>query len=171
MEITDEIEQKDILSESKQEDIFYTLLNGKTLKETIETSRGKFVVKFPKQKDLMLIDRRVAFMRGGVAAANFDEIANFTLQKIAFLDVVIESGEKWFNNLKEKNENFTWGDMPDTDFVDEVYVKAWAFRSKVQSELRGHEKKADTKLSDTEDVSDSVDNGLFSGVAASSKRT
>ena len=39
---------------------------------------------------------------------NFDEAANFALQKIAYLDVVIESGEAWFNNLK-KNKNFTWG--------------------------------------------------------------
>lgn len=171
MEITDEIEQKDILSESKQEDIFYTLLNGKTLKETIETSRGKFVVKFPKQKDLMLIDRRIAAMRGGIPATAFDDVANFTMQKVAYLDVVIESGETWFNNLREKNKSFTWGDMPDVDFIDEVYVKAWAFRLKVQGNFKRNEKEADNGTSDAEGVSDSMDNGVFSGVAASTKRT
>ena len=46
MEITDEIEQKDILSESKQEDIFYTLLNGKTLKELYHESKVDFVNDF-----------------------------------------------------------------------------------------------------------------------------
>lgn len=169
MEITEEIKQADVFDDEKQEDIFYALLNGKTVKETIETSRGKFVVKFPKQKDLMLIDRRVAFMRGGVAAANFDEIANFTLQKIAFLDVVIESGEKWFNNLKEKNENFTWGDMPDTDFIDEVYVKAWSFRLKVQSNFRGNEEKTNKGTVVEENIQETVDDGLFSGVAGKVK--
>ena len=44
MEITEEIKQAETFDDEKQEDIFYSLLNGKTVKETIETSRGKFVV-------------------------------------------------------------------------------------------------------------------------------
>lgn len=171
MEIAEEIEQADILGEEKQEDIFFTLLNGKTIKDTIKTSRGDFVVKFPKQKDLMAIDRRIAIMRGGIPAANFDDMANFTLQKIAYLDVVIESGEKWFNNLKERNNNFSWGDMPDTNFVDEVYVKAWAFRSKVQENFGRNEEKTNKGTSVGEDVSSSMGNGVFSGVAATTKRS
>lgn len=100
MEITEEIKQADVFDDEKQEDIFYALLNGKTVKETIETSRGKFVVKFPKQKDLMFIDRKIAAMRGGLPASSFDDMANFAMQKVAYLDVVIESGENWFNNIK-----------------------------------------------------------------------
>lgn len=168
MEITEEIKNQDVFDDKRQEDIFYALLNGKTVKETIETSRGKFVVKFPKQKDLLAIDRRVAIMRGGIPAANFDENANFNLQKVAFLDVVVESGENWFNKLKENN-NFSWGDMPDVDFIDEVYIKAWTFRSEVQDKFKRNEGKTDSGTVVSEDVQDSVGDGLFSGVAASTK--
>lgn len=169
MELTDEIEQQEVFDEAKQEDIFYSLLNGKTVKETIETSRGKFVVKFPKQKDLLAIDRLVAVMRAGIPAVNFDDTATFELKKIAFLDVVIESGESWFNNLK-KNKNFTWGDMPDVDFVNEVYVKAWSFRTEVQNQFKRNEGKADSGTTDRTDIPSSLDNGLFSDVASSVKR-
>lgn len=169
MEITEEIKEE-VFDEKKQGDIFYTLLSGKTVKETIETSRGKFVVRFPKQKDMILIDRRIAAMRGGLPASSFDDIANFTLQKVAYLDVVVESGDEWFNNLKKENRNFSWGDMPDTDFVDEVYVKAWSFRQKVQGDFKRDEEEADREDSDAKDVPENVGNGLFSGVAASSKR-
>lgn len=171
MEITEEIKQAEVFDDEKQEDIFYALLNGKTVKETIETSRGKFVVKFPKQKDLIAIDRRVAVMRGGVPAANFDDNANFNLQKVAFLDVVVESGEEWFNNLKKKNENFSWGDMPDIDFINEVYIKAWSFRTKVQSNFRHDEGETDNGTPDEEGISDSVGDGVFSGVAGKVKRS
>lgn len=169
MEITDEKKTEEILSEEKQEDLFYTLLRGKTVKETIETSRGNFVVKFPKQKDLIAIDRRVALMRGGVPASNFDDNANFDLQKVAYLDVVVESGDDWFNKLKSK-EGFTWGDMPDVDFINEVYIKAWSFRLKVQGEFGHNEDKTDNGTVVAENVPDSVDDGLFSDVAASVKR-
>ena len=169
MEISDEIKQEEVFDEAKQEDIFYSLLNGKTVKETIETSRGKFVVKFPKQKDLLAVDRRVAYMRGGIPALNFDEAANFALQKIAYLDVVIESGEAWFNNLK-KNKNFTWGDMPDVNFIDEVYVKAWSFRNKVQALFTENEANTNRTAAEQADVSETVGDGLFSDVAASAQR-
>ena len=169
MEITDEIKQEEVFDEEKQEDIFYTLLNGKNVKETITTSRGKFVVRFPKQKDLLAIDRRVALMRGGIPAVNFDEAANFALQKVAYLDVVIESGDNWFNNLKQKR-NFSWGDMPDTSFIDEVYVKAWSFRNKVQALFAEDEGKSDKSTSEQEKFSEAVGNDLFSGIAASAKR-
>ena len=169
MELTDEIEQQEVFDEAKQEDIFYSLLNGKTVKETIETSRGKFVVKFPKQKDLFAVDRRVAYMRGGIPAMNFDEAANFALQKIAYLDVVVESGEAWFNNLK-KNKNFTWGDMPDVNFIDEVYVKAWSFRNQVQTLFTENEANTNRTAAEQADVSETVGDGLFSDVAASAQR-
>lgn len=170
MEITEEIKSKEeVFDDEKQEDIFYSLLNGKTVKETIETSRGKFVVLFPKQKDLMAIDRRIASMRSGIPAANFDVNANFNLQKVAYLDAVIESGESWFNNIREKNKSFSWGDMPDTDFVDEVYVKALSFRIEVQKKFKTHERKADNGTSVEKGISETVDDGLFSGVTAQIK--
>lgn len=169
MEITDEIKNEEY-SQEKQNDIFYTLLSGKTYKETVETSRGEFVLKFPKQKDVMQIDRRVALMRGGIPAESFDAIANFNLQKVATLDVMVESGPKWFDNLKSKNPNFSWGDMPDGNFIDEVYSKAYTFRAEVQRKLIGDEEKTAETVSDGESVPADVDNGLFSGVTGKSER-
>ena len=169
MEITEEIKQEEVFDEEKQEDIFYTLLNGKSVRETITTSRGKFVVRFPKQRDLLAIDRRVALMRGGIPAVNFDEAANFALQKVAYLDVVVESGDNWFNNLKQK-KNFSWGDMPDTSFIDEVYVKAWSFRNKVQALFTENEGKSDKQSPEQKELPAAVGDDLFSGVAATSKR-
>ena len=171
MKLSDEIKRNDDeLSKDKQDDIFFTLLSGKTVSEEIETSRGMFTVKFPKEADMLYIDRRVSAMRAGIPAAWFDDNANFRMQKIAFLDVVIESGEDWFNRLKKKN-TFTWGDMPDADFIDEVYVKAWTFRNKVQASFRSHEGDAAGGASDGADVSAAVGDGVFSGVAASVERT
>lgn len=174
MELTSEIKKdnkdaEEMFDAKKQNDIFYQLLLGQTFKETIETSRGKFVVKFPKQKDILTIDRRVALMRGGVSAESFDAQGNFNLQKIAFLDVVVESGEPWFNNLKA-DRNFSWSEMPDVNFVDEVYLKAWTFRAKVQEKLRAHEGKAAEKVSDEKGVQSSVGNDVFSGVSTKNNR-
>lgn len=169
MEITEEIKQ-DVFDEQKQKDIFYTLLSGKTVKETIETSRGKFVVKYPKQKDMIQIDRRIAAMRGGLPAVSFDDVANFAMQKVAYLDVCVESGDDWFNNLKKDNPNFSWGDMPDTRFIDEVYVKAWSFRGEVQKNFERNEEKPSDGDTESKDIPEIVGNGLFSGVAASNKR-
>lgn len=108
MEYTKEIDQKDSVpgSEINEDDLFYKLLTGETVQETIHTSRGDFVVKYPKQKDVMYIDRRVAAMRGGLPAESFDAAANFNMQKIAFLDVVVVSGEKWFEKIKKIMAHF-----------------------------------------------------------------
>lgn len=167
MEFTKEISQDNPLQgvEMNEDDIFYKLLTGETVQETIHTSRGDFVVKYPKQKDVMYIDRRVAAMRGGLPAESFDAAANFNMQKIAFLDVVIVSGDKWFESVKKKNGSFSWAEVPDVNFIDEVYTKAWLFRTSVQEKFQRKDKSADTRPSDGSDVQPSVGNGLFDGVA------
>ena len=169
MKISDEIKHEDVLPKEKQDDIFFTLLSGKTLSEDITTSRGTFTVKFPKEADMLYIDRRVSAMRAGIPASCFDDNANFRMRKIAFLDVVVESGEDWFNRLKKKN-TFTWGDMPDVNFIDEVYVKAWSFRNKVQTLFTENAADTDRAVSEQKDVPEAVGDGLFSDVAASAQR-
>ncbi len=168
MEITEEIKKENILSDDEQKDLFYTLLSGKTIKETIETSRGSFVVKYPKQKDLLLIDRIVAEMRGGINASLFNAEETFNMRKVAFLNVVIESGEAWYNNLKNKNKAFSWEEMPDEDFVNEVFFKAYMFRLKIQKELKPNEGAGNKTISDGESVSSSMGNGIFEGIEKTS---
>jgi hypothetical protein len=173
MEITTEIKQEKVetFDDSKKGDLFFTLLNGNTVKETITTSRGAFVVKFPKQGDLITIARIAAFMRAGIPAGNFDSSGEYEIQKCATLDVIVDSGPAWFNKIK-KDPNFSWRNMPDAGFVDEVYAKALSFRAAVQEELRGI--KGDAVAGSAEEVSGSVPSdvggGLFSGVASAIKR-
>jgi len=176
MEITEEINQqeKEGISEADQKkgDLFFTLLNGKTMKESISTSRGDFIVKFPKQGDIINISRIAAFMRNGIPAGNFDASGDYEIQKCATLDVIVDSGPAWFNQAK-KNANFSWRNMPDAHFVDEVYAMALSFRQKVQNKLRGTEGNADSgyvkEISDG--VSEDVGGGLFSGVGGTVKRS
>ena len=59
--------------------------------------------------------------------------------------------------------------MPDIDFNNEVYIKAWSFRTKVQGNFKRDEGKTDNGITDAENVQDSVGDGLFSGVAAKVK--
>jgi len=172
-EFTDEIksDKEEPLSEGQKEDIFFTLLNGQTIKDTIQTSRGEFVVKFPKQNDMITIARGAAIMRTGIPAGNFDGTGEYEIQKIATLDVMVDSGPAWFNKLK-KDANFSWRNMPDANFVDEVYAKALSFRQEIQAELRGITPNRDR--GDTEKVSEgvppNVGGNLFSGIAGKIKR-
>lgn len=174
MELTDEInlEGKDKPSEEKKEDIFFSMLSGKTVKETASTSKGDFVFKFPKQKDLIAISRIAAFMRAGIPAANFDAGGEYEIQKCATLDVMVESGPAWFNQAKKKDPNFSWGNVPDAGFVDEVYAKALSFRQKVQNRLKGIEESPNGGT--TEEISggvpENVGDGVFSGVASKGPR-
>jgi len=176
MEICEEIktEAKEELSadDQKQGDLFFTLLNGQTMKEAVSTSRGEFVIKFPKQGDLISIARLAAFMRNGIPAGNFDASGDYEIQKIATLDVIVDSGPAWFNQAK-KDANFSWRNMPDARFVDEVYAKALIFREKVQNRLRGIEGNADSGASKEipDNVSKNVGDGLFQGVGGTVKRS
>jgi len=172
-EFTDEIksDKEEPLSEGQKGDIFFTLLNGQTVKDTVKTSRGEFVVKFPKQNDMITIARRAAIMRAGIPAGFFDGAGEYEIQKVATLDVVVDSGPAWFNKLK-KDPDFSWRNMPDANFVDEVYAMAISFRQTVQAELRGIAPNADGE--DTEEVSGgvppNVGGGLFSGITGKIKR-
>jgi hypothetical protein len=173
-EFTDEINSEKTetaMTEEKQGDMFFTMLSGKTVKETVSTSRGDFVVKFPKQNDMIAIARLAAFMRTGIPAGNFDASGDYEIQKCATLDVIVDNGPAWFNKAKKAPE-FSWRNMPDAYFVDEVYAKAMSFRQTVQAELRGVKGAADNGNAEetSESVPKNVGGGLFSGITGAVKR-
>jgi hypothetical protein len=172
-EITDEVktDEEEALPEEKKNDIFFALLNGKTVKDTVTTSRGDFVIKFPKQDDLLTIAKLSALMRSGIPAGNFDASGDYEIQKCATLDVTVVSGPAWFNKAK-KDPKFSWRNMPDAGFVDEVYAKALSFRQEIQAELRGIAGNADSGTPEkvSESVSSDVGGGLFSGIASAIKK-
>jgi hypothetical protein len=165
MQITDEIKIEEKDTPEATDDLFFQLLNGKTVNEKIETSRGEFTVKFPKQKDIERIGILVAQRRMGIAARSFDTDTENAIYKCVVLDVVIESGPRWYENAKAKNENFSWRDMPDTDFIDEVYLKAHSFRQEVQKKFKRPDKPTAGR-DEHEELQTPVDDGLFSDVAS-----
>ena len=175
MELTDDIDTGNDVTvnpaDEKMNKLFYAMLNGKTVSETIKTSRGEFTVKFPKQKDIISVGRIAAFMRGGLPASAFDAVSEYEIQKCATLDVMITGGPAWYENARKKNKNFSWRDAPDAHFVNEVYAKALEFRQGVQNRLTGNRETA-AENPDEENavgVPSDVGDGVFSGVAGSAK--
>jgi len=168
MKITDEIKPGDGELSENTDDLFFQLLNGQTVSEQIKTSRGEFTVKFPKQKDIERIGLVVASRRMGIPAQSFDTGTENEIYKCAVLDVIVEGGPAWYENAKNKNPSFSWRDMPDGDFVSEVYLLAHSFRQSVQERLKRPEKPA-AGGNEREVLQASVDDGVFEGVTGSSK--
>lgn len=168
MKIVDKIEAKDdVLTEKQENDLFYQLVRGKDITETVETKRGSFEVKFPKEKDIIKIGRLCALRRSGIAASNYDAATDQNIYVTSFLDIVVLSGPAWFENAKKENKNFSWEEMPDMDFVNDVYMKAYTFRNKVQEQLRAEADSGHDKESGDKDVPAAVQDGLFEGVNSS----
>jgi hypothetical protein len=169
--LTDEIsrEEAETLPEERKASLFFDLLNGQTVKETIKTSRGDFEIKYPKQKDIISIGRVAAYMRSGIPAVNFDAAADYEIQKCAALDVMVSGGPAWFENAKKADKNFSWRNVPDAHFTDEVYAKALGFRQTVQKQLTGDQEHAAEGIAgeDAGSVPADVGDGLFSGVTGS----
>ena len=140
MKLVDDIDNDVAENQADEEKskLFYAMLNGQNVTDTIQTSRGDFFVKFPKQADLISISRIAAFMRGGLPASAFDAVSEYEIQKCATLDVMVISGPAWFENAHKKDKNFSWRDVPDAHFVNEVYAKALEFRQGVQNQLTGN---------------------------------
>jgi len=165
--ITDEIKTDENGVSENSDDLFYQLLNGKTVSEKIKTSRGEFTVKFPKQKDIERIGLIVAGRRMGIPALSFDTGTENEIYKCAVLDVVIESGPTWYENAKNRDKNFSWRDMPDGDFVSEVYLLVHSFRQSIQEKFKRPEKQAPGG-DGGEELQTPMAHGLFEGASGSS---
>ncbi len=149
--------------------LFYAIINGEELTQTIKTHRGIFVIKYANQRELQKIDWIVARMRAGVPTECFDAVANLSLIKTATLDVLTVTGADWYEKAKVKNENFSWRDVPDTELIDELYVKAFTFREEVKNQIGRAKKEADSAKSEHEDVQKTLDDDVFSGVTGDTK--
>jgi hypothetical protein len=165
MKVTDEIKEE---KAENEDELFFKLLNGKTVSEKITTTRGDFTVKFPKEKDIERIGILVAQRRMGIPAASFDVNTENSIYKCAVLDVIVEDGPVWYENAIKKNVNFSWRDMPDTDFIDEVYALAYSFRQTVQVKFKRSDKEADGG-DGREGVETDVGDGVFSDVSSPDK--
>jgi len=133
-------EGKEVCWEKNADEIFLLMLGGASIMDTIKTSRGEFKVRYPKQKGLIVIARLAALLRGGVSANALDAAAEYEIQKCAALDVMIISGPEWFENAR-KSPDFSWMNIPDSNFADEVFAKALAFNATVRDKLKGDKEK------------------------------
>lgn len=165
MQVVEEIKKEDeVLEEKELNELFYKLARGKDVTEEIETSRGVFVVKFPKQKDLILAGRKAAFKRNGLSANALDYNSEQIVQKTSLLDIIVVSGPAWFENIKKINKAFGWEEMPDANFIDEVFAKAYMFRNKVQEQFEQQNETRNIDTDGNEDIPGTISKGLFDGV-------
>lgn len=157
-------EEQESLSESEKEDVFTMLLMGKDVTSEIETTRGTFVVKFPKQKDNIAIGRLMALNRGGLPAGSFD-VENENRNLIcSTLNVVVTSAPAWFENAKKNIKNFSFEEVPDEEFLLELYQKARSFREEVQKSFDKGNGAGPARISTAESVASNVEHGVFDGV-------
>ncbi|MDR1626511.1 MAG: hypothetical protein LBT33_08205 [Spirochaetia bacterium] len=173
MEIIDDVDGnekgREAMPEAETDGLFYALLNGKAITETVSTSRGDFTVRFPKQRDVLAINTKAAFLHAGLPVGCYDQAAEYEIQKVATLDVLVTGGPKWYEGCKAKNKDFSWRDAPDVRFTDELFTKALTFRQEVQERLGQPEEKAGGK-NGQQGVQAPVGDGLFEGAAIPPKR-
>ena len=161
------VEVKDIdnqnLSEKEREDIFTQLLLGQDATGEVETSRGTFTVKFPKEKDRLAIGRLMCVNRGGLPVNSFDiETENRNLI-CSTLNILVVKTPDWFEDAKKKVKNFSFEEVPDEEFLLELYQKACSFRDKVQESFRERRKTNIDGVSTKENMVNNVANNDFNG--------
>lgn len=159
------------LDDVSQNDFFVKMLLGEDCVETIETSRGTFEVKFPKQKDLIKISQLTAYRRGGVNIRCFDNASEVRNTVISTLDVLVVDGSGFYKNVKKENNTFNWEDMPDYAFCEELYMKVCTFRDEVQRKLDEGKPKGLDNATATEGDNASMDDGAFQGLTNETEET
>jgi hypothetical protein len=171
MEIVDRVatqERVEKLTGEQRDDLFTKLITGKDVTETVETSRGKFVVKYPIARDLILIGKIAAYRRGGKPPEMFDAESEGINRMVSTLDVIVVSGPKWFEDAKAKDKNFSFEEVPSRVFLDELYGKAHSFRVEVEQRLNPPEGSADKPVPSKTGDDDAVDGGAFGGLSGES---
>ena len=113
MKVVDRIDtnkQVEQLTEEQRDDLFTKMIMGKDVTEEIETGKGKFVVKFPKPADHLLIGKITAVRRNYKPVESFDYDTEMLNVMASTLDVVVVSGPKWYTDAKKLNSDFTFLD-------------------------------------------------------------
>lgn len=169
MEVVDEIIKEEVeeFPKEKADDFFMQLVRGKDVTEVIETSRGKFTVKYPKQKDLIAIGRLTARNHMGIPVECFDPETETKIKEISTLEIVVVDGPDWWKNAKEENKNWNWGYVPDETFMNELFLKAYEFRRKVDDNFTKVKEKEVERISTDRSDNVSMEPGLFEGLSGS----
>jgi hypothetical protein len=153
------------LTEEQRDDYFTKMVMGKDVTEDIETSRGKFTVKYPKPKDMIAISKIAAYRRGYKPVEAFDVDGENDNIVTATLDIVVVAGPEWYENAKKMNKFFSFVEVPSRKFLMEFYGKVYSFRERVEERLEAGEESADRRLPAEKGVDDAMDGGAFGGLA------
>lgn len=170
MNVVENLEtEEEGFTKEKADNLFMQLVRGKDVTEEIETTRGKFVVKYPKQKDIIAIGRLVARNHMGIPADCFDRNTETKIQVISTLEVIVVDGPDWWKNAKKETENWNWGYVPDEKFVNELYLKAYEFRAKVDKNFTENKREEPDRVPADKGDNVSMDLDLFEGLAGSTE--
>jgi len=151
------------LTEEKREDLFTKMVMGKDVTEEIETSRGKFTVKYPKPADLITVGKIAAVRRGYRPVSSFDEGTDMLITMASTLDVVVVSGPKWYEDAKK--DDFTFMDVPSRAFLSELYGKVYSFREKIEASLDPAEGTNNSPVSAAKGADGAVGDNLLEGLS------
>jgi hypothetical protein len=164
-------ERVEKLTEEQRDDYFMSLIMGKDVVDDIETSRGRFTVKYPTTADHITIGRTAALRRGYRPPECFDAETEMINVMASTLDVVVVSGPKWFEDAKIRNKNFSFLEVPSKAFLMELYSKAYSFRGEVEKRINPPEEPADKSVPAEKSNDDPVGGNTFTGLASESDNT
>ncbi len=166
VESIDSTSKAEELTAEQREDVFTRLVLGKDITEEVDTSRGRFVVKYPKPKDFLAIGRIAAYRRDYKPVGAFDGQTEMFNIMSATLDVVVVSGPAWFEKAKNTRKDFTILEVPSRTFLTELYGKAHSFRDKVDEIIDSETGTAGERVPPAEGADDAVDGGAFGGLSS-----
>ncbi|GHU65078.1 hypothetical protein FACS189447_03370 [Spirochaetia bacterium] len=153
------------LTKKDKDDLFTQMILGKDVISEADTSRGKFMVKYPKQRESLSIGKLMAFRRNGLPVESFDAMTEKINLIVSTLDVLVVDGPEWYKNAKATNKSFSFMEVPDEQFLEELYQKAYYFRSEVHKSLNVGSGDTNQQVSPGKGPADSVGVGLFEGLA------
>jgi hypothetical protein len=167
MEIIDRVDTERVekLTDEQKDDLFTKLIMGKDVSEEVETSRGKFKIKYPRTADLMAIGRITASRRNYKPVEAFDIETEMLNVMTSTLDVVVISGAKWFEEARIKNKNFSFLEVPNRAFIYELYGEVSSFREKIDKRLNTQGSN-DQRLPPEKGDDDTVGSGVFENLSS-----
>lgn len=152
------------LNQKETNDLFKKIVLGQDVTDVIKTSRGDFKIKFPRARDLENIGRVLASRLRGIPVSCFDVNSYNLMLWVATLDCLVLEGPDWFK-LAQKNQNFSWRDIPSAAYIQEVYERVMVFREEVQKKVESNPNNENIGMADIGSSDDTSEPGLFDGLS------
>jgi hypothetical protein len=169
MQLKDRVEtqeQIEKLTEEQRDDYFTKLIMGKDVTDEVETSRGKFEIKYPIAADFVAIGKIAAFRRNYKPVDAFDLETEMLITMLSTLDIVVLSGPPWFEKAKREIKNFSFSEVPSRVFISELYGKAYSFRKEVELLIDSPEESTNKRISTDPGIDEAVGGGAFGNLSS-----